>query len=162
MSIRGKVFRFQDNVNTDEIIPARYLNTSEASELAAFVMEDIRPGFGKREDIKDGIFVAGENFGCGSSREHAPLAIKTAGISCIIARSFARIFLRNAINIGLPIVELKDTSGFDEKDRVEICLEAGTVFNHTKNRGLRFPPYPEFLQEIIDAGGWLKYAQKGK
>ena len=109
MKIKGKVFLFKDNVNTDEIIPARYLNTNDLGELAKYCMEDISPGFGQRNDVKGGIIVAGENFGCGSSREHAPISIKYAGICCIIAKSFARIFLRNCINIGLPVVELNKT-----------------------------------------------------
>ena len=116
MNYKGKVFVFGDNVNTDEIIPARYLNTTDPDELARHCMEDIQPDFPKREDLKGSIIVSGENFGCGSSREHAPIAIKGTGIVCIIAQSFARIFLRNSINIGLAIVELKDTSGFKENE----------------------------------------------
>lgn len=160
MIIKGKVFIFGDNVNTDEIIPARYLNTSDPAELAKYCMEDARPGFGQRDDIKGGIIVAGENFGCGSSREHAPIAIKAAGISCVIAESFARIFFRNAINIGLPIVELPDTSSFNEGDIVEIDLTQGKVVNVTKGVEHDAKPYPRFLREIVEAGGWLEYCVK--
>jgi len=160
MKIKGKVFIFGDNVNTDEIIPARYLNTSDPNELAKYCMEDARPGFGKRDDIKGGVIVAGENFGCGSSREHAPIAIKAAGISCVIAKSFARIFFRNSINIGLPIIELENTDEFEEGDIVEIGLEEGIVKNVSKNKIYQVQPYPEFLREIIEAGGWLEYCLK--
>jgi len=160
MKIEGKCFVFGDNVNTDEIIPARYLNTSNPDELARYCMEDIRPGFGKRDDIKGAIIIAGENFGCGSSREHAPIAIKTAGISCVVAKSFARIFFRNAINIALPIVELEQADEFDEGDFVEVDLEAGIVKNKTKNKTYRIHPYPDFLREIMKLGGWLEYCLK--
>jgi 3-isopropylmalate/(R)-2-methylmalate dehydratase small subunit len=160
MKIEGKCFVFGDNVNTDEIIPARYLNTSDPFELAKYCMEDIRPGFGKREDIKGSIIVAGENFGCGSSREHAPIAIKAAGISCVIAKSFARIFFRNAINIALPIVELKEVEEFDEGDVVEVDFENGIIKNKTKNKTYTVHSYPEFLREILKFGGWLEYCLK--
>lgn len=159
MIIKGKVFLFEDNVNTDEIIPARYLNTSDPDELAKHCMEDIRPEFGKKVDIKGSIFIAGKNFGCGSSREHAPLAIKRAGIRSVIAKSFARIFLRNSINIGLPIVELKDISDFKETDLIEIDLGEGLIINHSLNKKYNFDPYPEFLRKIIDMGGWIEYAK---
>ena len=162
MSIKGKVFLFGDNVNTDEIIPARYLNTSDPNELAKYCMEDVRPGFGRREDIRGGIIVAGENFGSGSSREHAPIAIKYSGISCVVAKSFARIFFRNCINIGLPIVELKETDEFDEGDIVEIDLESGRIRNLTKSREYSINPYPDFLQGIIERGGWLEYLRNLK
>ncbi len=162
MKLTGKTFIFGDNVNTDEIIPARYLNTSVAEELAKYCMEDIRPGFAAMAEVKGSILVAGENFGCGSSREHAPLAIKGAGISCIIARSFARIFLRNAINIGLPIVELKDTSQFQEGNRIEVDLGAGKITNLATGTEYTFEPYPNFMKEIIDMGGWIEYAKKNQ
>ena len=162
MIIKGKVFLFGDNVNTDEIIPARYLNTSDPNELAKYCMEDVRPGFGRREDIRGGIIVAGENFGSGSSREHAPIAIKYSGISCVVAKSFARIFFRNCINIGLPIVELKETDEFDEGDIVEIDLESGRIRNLTKSREYSINPYPDFLQRIIEHGGWLEYLRNLK
>lgn len=160
MKIEGKCFVFKDNVNTDEIIPARYLNTSNPDELAKYCMEDIRPGFGKRSDIKGSIIVAGENFGCGSSREHAPIAIKAAGISCVIAKSFARIFFRNAINIALPIIELKEVEEFDEGDIVEVDFENGIIKNKTKNKIYTVQSYPEFLQEVMKFGGWLEYCLK--
>ncbi|HDM70019.1 MAG TPA: 3-isopropylmalate dehydratase small subunit [Thermotogales bacterium] len=162
MSIKGKVFLFGDNVNTDEIIPARYLNTSDPNELAKYCMEDVRPGFGRREDIRGGIIVAGENFGSGSSREHAPIAIKYSGISCVVAKSYARIFFRNCINIGLPIVELKETDEFDEGDIVEIDLESGRIRNLTKSREYSINPYPDFLRGIIERGGWLGYLRSLK
>ena len=162
MIIKGKVFLFGDNVNTDEIIPARYLNTSDPNELAKYCMEDVRPGFGRREDIRGGIIVAGENFGSGSSREHAPIAIKYSGISCVVAKSFARIFFRNCINIGLPIVELKETDEFEERDIVEIDLESGRIRNLTKSREYSINPYPDFLQGIIEHGGWLGYLRSLK
>ena len=157
MKMKGKVFLFGDNVNTDEIIPARYLNTSDPAELARYCMEDVRPGFGRREDIKGGIIVAGKNFGCGSSREHAPIAIKAAGISCVIAKSFARIFFRNSINIGLPIVELSNIEEFEEGDEVEVDLEKGVVKNIVREKEYKIQPYPDFLRNIIKAGGWLEY-----
>lgn len=160
MKVKGKVFVFGDNVNTDEIIPARYLYTSDPKELAKYCMEDIRPGFGSRVDIKGGIIAAGENFGCGSSREHAPISIKAAGIRCVIARSFARIYLRNSINIGLPTIELEDTSGFNENDELEVDFSTGKIINHTSKKQYSIPPYPQFMQDIIQAGGWLNYAKK--
>lgn len=160
MKIKGKAFVFGDNVNTDEIIPARYLYTSDPGELAKYCMEDLRPGFGSREDINGGIFIAGENFGCGSSREHAPISIKAAGIRCVIARSFARIYLRNSINIGLPIIELEDTSGFKESDEVEVDFVQGKIVNRTSGKEYTIPPYPQFMQEIIQCGGWMNYAKK--
>jgi 3-isopropylmalate/(R)-2-methylmalate dehydratase small subunit len=160
MNNRGRIFVFGDNVNTDEIIPARYLSSANAAELALYCMEDCRPGFGKRTDIKGSLFVAGSNFGCGSSREHAPMSIKAAGITCLIARSFARIFLRNCINTGLPIVELPDMSGFTESDEVEVDFAAGRVLNHSSGQSYEFQPYPDFLQDIIHCGGWLNYVRE--
>lgn len=160
MNIKGKIFVFGDNVNTDEIIPARHLITTDPEKLARHCMEDIRQDFAQRKDIKGSIIAAGENFGCGSSREHAPIALKGAGIRCIIAKSFARIFLRNSINIGLPIVELKNISCFKEEDRVEINLNKGTVKNLSTEKEFTFNPYPDFMQEIIESGGWLHYARK--
>jgi 3-isopropylmalate/(R)-2-methylmalate dehydratase small subunit len=160
MKIKGRAFVFGDNVNTDEIIPARYLYTSDPGELAKYCMEDLRPGFGSGDDINGGIFIAGENFGCGSSREHAPISIKAAGIQCVIARSFARIYLRNSINIGLPIIELEDTPGFKENDEVEVDFVKGKISNRTSGKGYTIPPYPQFMQEIIQCGGWMNYAKK--
>ena len=162
MIFKGKVFKFGDHINTDDIIPARYLNSSDPNELAQHLMEDFRSGFGRRQDLKGSIIVAGETFGCGSSREHAPAAIKAAGIVCVIAQSFARIFMRNSINIGLPVIEIESTSEFNEDDLVELDIHAGKAFNHSKKKEFRFGPYPSDLQEIFLAGGWLEYISKGK
>ncbi len=152
MQLNGKALCYGDNVDTDVIIPARYLNTSNPKELAAHCMEDIDPDFLKK--VKPGdIIAAGRNFGCGSSREHAPLAIKTAGISCVIAKSFARIFYRNAINIGLPIIVCD--GDFHNGDVLEVDLTAGTIVNKTTGEKYSFPPFPAFLQKIIEAGGLM-------
>lgn len=155
MIAKGTVHRYQDNVDTDVIIPARYLNTQDAKELASHCMEDIDADFAKR--VNDGdIMVAGLNFGCGSSREHAPLAIKTAGISCVIAKTFARIFYRNAINIGLPILECEAASeGIEAGDEVEVDFNTGLITNKTKNETYQAEPFPEFIQDIIAAGGLM-------
>lgn len=156
MIAKGIVHRYQDNVDTDVIIPARYLNTQDAKELASHCMEDIDAEFAKR--VKDGdIMVAGLNFGCGSSREHAPLAIKRAGISCVIAKTFARIFYRNAINIGLPILECEAASeAIEAGDEVQVDFNTGIITNITKNETYQAEPFPEFIQEIIKAGGLMK------
>lgn len=157
MKLTGKAWKFGDDVNTDEIIPARYLNVSDAFELAAHCMEDIDPDFMKKISKGD-IIVADKNFGCGSSREHAPLAIKTAGISCVIAKSFARIFYRNSINIGLPILECAEAaSKISEGDQIEIDLSSGTITNLTKKKTYKAQPFPEFMQKIISAGGLMNY-----
>ncbi len=158
--LKGRVFKFGDDVNTDEIIPARYLNTSEPSELAKHVMEDADPSF--PEKVKRGdIIVAGKNFGCGSSREHAPIAIKAAGISAVIARSFARIFFRNSINIGLPIFESPEASErIDEGDIVEVNPSTGVIKDLTKNLEFKANPIPADINEIIKAGGLMNYAKK--
>ncbi len=159
MQLTGNAVCYGDHVDTDVIIPARYLNTSDPKELAAHCMEDIDPGFIRK--IKPGdIIVAGQNFGCGSSREHAPLAIKTAGISCVIAKSFARIFYRNAINIGLPIVVCD--GNFSEGDRLTVDLSAGSIQNHTTGESFAFPPFPAFLQKIIEAGGLMNAMAGGE
>jgi 3-isopropylmalate/(R)-2-methylmalate dehydratase small subunit len=160
MILTGKTFVFGDHVNTDEIISARYLNISSGAELARLLMEDLRPGFGRREDLAGAIIIAGENFGCGSSREHAPLAIKSAGIAAVVACSFSRIFLRNAVNIGLPIIESAISGGFTEGDQAQIDLEKGEIVNCSNGRTFSFSPYPPFLQEIMANGGWLPYAKK--
>ena len=152
MQLTGHALCYGDNVDTDVIIPARYLNTSNAQELAAHCMEDIDPDFLQKVKLGD-IIVAGRNFGCGSSREHAPLAIKTAGISCVVAKSFARIFYRNAINIGLPIIVCD--ADFHNGDALEVDLTAGTLRNLTTGESYAFPPFPEFLQKIITAGGLM-------
>lgn len=152
MILKGTAIKYGDNVDTDVIIPARYLNTSDPKELAAHCMEDIDKDFAKK--IKPGdIIVADNNFGCGSSREHAPIAIKYAGISCVVAKSFARIFYRNAINTGLPIIETDAV--IENGDELEIDLSAGKITNLTKGVTDTFPPFPEFLQGIIDSGGLM-------
>ncbi len=154
----GKVFKFGDHINTDEIIPARYLATTDPVELSKNCMEDARPGFGRRDDVNGSVLVAGENFGCGSSREHAPIAIKAAGIQCVVAKSFARIFLRNCINIGLPIVELGRTDEIAEEDFLNVDFSSGKLTNTTQGKEYTINTYPEFLQQIIHSGGWLPYA----
>lgn len=160
MKIKGKTWKFGDDVNTDEIIPARYLNVTDAKELALHCMEDIDPDFVKKVSSGD-IMVAGKNFGCGSSREHAPLVLKTAGISCIIAKSFARIFYRNAINMGYPILECEEASSkITEGDLVEVELSTGIITNHSKNESYKAKPFPEFMQQIISAGGLMNYVMK--
>ena len=152
---RGTVFKYKDNVDTDVIIPARYLNTPDAKELAKHCMEDIDPEFVNNANPGD-IIVAGWNFGCGSSREHAPLAIKTVGISAVIAKSFARIFYRNAINIGLPILECEAAAeAIENGDEVEVNFAEGTITNLTKGETYQAEPFPAFIQEIIAAGGLL-------
>ena len=143
MNVKGFVHKYPDNVDTDVIIPARYLNTPDARELASHCMEDIDPDFTKK--VKDGdIMTGGFNFGCGSSREHAPLAIKTAGISCVIAKTFARIFYRNAINIGLPILECEAASdGIEAGDQVEVNFDTGLITNLTKGETYQAEPFPD-------------------
>ena len=157
MEARGSVFKYGDNIDTDVIIPARYLNTQNARELADHCMEDIDKTFITRVQAGD-IMVGGENFGCGSSREHAPLAIKTAGIACVIAASFARIFYRNAINIGLPIIECpKAAKSIEAGDVVEIDFDSGIITNKTKNETYQGQAFPPFMQKIIEAGGLVNY-----
>ena len=157
MEARGRVFKYGDNVDTDVIIPARYLNTSDPKELAAHCMEDIDADFVK--NVKDGdIIVANKNFGCGSSREHAPLAIKTAGVSCVIASTFARIFYRNSINIGLPILECDEAvKNIDAGDELEVDFKSGLIKNLTKNQEYQGEGFPEFMQKIIDNDGLIGY-----
>ena len=156
--MQGKVWKFGDNVDTDLIIAARYLNTSEPSELAKYVMEDADPEFVNKMSRGD-IIVAGENFGCGSSREHAPIALKAAGISAVIAPTFARIFYRNAFNMGLPIFELTEASEIDEGDVVRVDMDSGEVINETSGKSYKFTPIPEFMQELVDAGGLIEFAK---
>ena len=157
MKANGIVFKYGDNVDTDVIIPARYLNSSDPAELATHCMEDIDKDFIK--NVKKGdIIVASKNFGCGSSREHAPIAIKAAGVSCVIAETFARIFYRNAINIGLPIIECPAASqGIDAGDEVEVDFDSGMIYNHTKNTQFQGQAFPEFMQKIIAAEGLINY-----
>ena len=159
MNAKGFVHKYPDNVDTDVIIPARYLNTPDAKELASHCMEDIDADFTKK--VKDGdIMVGGWNFGCGSSREHAPIAIAASGISCVIARSFARIFYRNAINIGLAILECEAASdGIDAGDEVEVNFDTGVITNITKGETYQAEPFPEFIQEIIRKGGLMASIQ---
>ncbi len=159
MKTQGHVIKYGDNVDTDVIIPARYLNTADPKELAAHCMEDIDPSFIKRVQPGD-IIVAGSNFGCGSSREHAPLAIKESGIAAVVAKSFARIFYRNAINIGLPILECD--ASFDDGDVMEIDFDSGQLKNLNTGVTAGFAPFPAFLQEIISAGGLLNAIRGGK
>jgi 3-isopropylmalate dehydratase small subunit len=155
MKLRGRAHRYGDNVDTDAIIPARYLNLSEPAELAAHCMEDFDVNFSDRVQPGD-VIVAGSNFGCGSSREHAPLAIKATGVSCVIAGSFARIFFRNAINIGLPILESPEAAGaINDGDLVEVELETGHIQDLTTGQDFQARPYPEFMLEIIQAGGLI-------
>ena len=159
MAITGQVIRYGDNVDTDVIIPARYLNTTDHQELAAHCMEDLDPSFVSR--VKPGdIIVAGENFGCGSSREHAPVAIKASGIACVVAKSFARIFYRNAINIGLSIVECDADA--DDGDRLTVDFEQGRIENLTKGTGRVFSAFPPFLQTLLQSGGLLNAVREGK
>lgn len=163
MKAKGTVHKYKNNVDTDVIIPARYLNTQSHEELASHCMEDIDKDFIKKVSKGD-IIVAGNNFGCGSSREHAPIAIKASGISCVIANTFARIFYRNSINIGLPILECKDASqAIDDGDTVEIDFDSGLITNITKNESYQALAFPEFIKEIIDKGGLLKsITEEGK
>lgn len=153
----GKVFKFGDNVDTDVIIPARYLNSSDPKELALHCMEDIDKEFVNKVSAGD-IIVAEKNFGCGSSREHAPIAIKAAGVSCVIAETFARIFYRNAINIGLPIIECPEAAkAIEAGDEVEIDFDSGKIYDRTKGTEFQGQPFPEFMQKLIAAGGLVKY-----
>ncbi len=160
MKAFGKVHKYGDNVDTDVIIPARYLNSADPKELATHCMEDIDKDFVNK--VADGdIMVANLNFGCGSSREHAPIAIKASGISCVIASTFARIFYRNAINIGLPILECDAAAkGIDAGDEVEIDFDTGVITNKTKNQTYQAQPFPEFMKGIINAGGLLNSLKK--
>ncbi len=157
MKVQGKVIKYGNNVDTDVIIPARYLNTTDPAELAAHCMEDLDTTFVGRVQKGD-IMVAGTNFGCGSSREHAPIAIKASGISCVIAKTFARIFYRNAINIGLPIIESPEAAeDISEGDTLEIDFDTGVINNRTKGVSHKGVPFPEFMQKIIAADGLINY-----
>ena len=162
MNAKGFVHKYPDNVDTDVIIPARYLNTPDAKELASHCMEDIDADFASTVEPGD-IIVAGPNFGCGSSREHAPLAIKCCGVKCVIAPSFARIFYRNAINIGLAIVESEEASnGIENGDIVEADLAGGVIYNKTTGKQFSIQPFPPFIQKIIENGGLVASIQKGE
>lgn len=155
--MKGRAWKFKDNIDTDLIIPARYLNTHDPQELARHVMEDADAAWAKK--VKAGDFiVAGENFGCGSSREHAPIAIKAAGVSAVIAKSFARIFYRNAINIGLPILESKEAAdNIKEGDEIEVDLATGQINNQTSGKTFKAGRFPEFMQNLIKAGGLISH-----
>jgi 3-isopropylmalate/(R)-2-methylmalate dehydratase small subunit len=160
MQMAGTVWKFGDNVDTDVIIPARYLNTSQTKDLASHCMEDITPEFAGAVRSGD-MIVAGDNFGCGSSREHAPLAIKGSGVSCVIAKSFARIFYRNAINVGLPIVECPQAVlETKQGDQLSVDLKAGAITNLRTGRTYHTLPFPGFIMRIIDAGGLVPYMRK--
>ena len=157
-----KIYKYKDNVDTDVIIPARYLNSFDAKELASHAMVDIDPTFASTVEKGD-IIVAGQNFGCGSSREHAPLCLKTAGVKCVIAKSFARIFYRNSINIGFPIMECEEAADKIEKgDEVEVDFSTGVITNKTKNETYQSQPFPEFVQKMIDADGLVNYVNSKK
>lgn len=158
--LKGKVWIFGDDIDTDAIIPARYLNTSDPAELARHCMEDADPSFPEKVSRGD-IIVAGKNFGCGSSREHAPLAIKEAGIACVIAESFARIFYRNAINIGLPILESAEAAAFlKEGHQVEVNLDKGEIMEISTGQKFFAVPFPPFMQEIMAKGGLINYVRE--
>ncbi len=157
MKFAGNAHKFGADIDTDAIIPARYLNTSEPAELAKHCMEDADPDFVKK--VKPGdIIVADKNFGCGSSREHAPISIKAAGISCIIARSFARIFYRNSFNMGLPILESSEAAdGISQGDELEVDTDSGEIINKTTGKSFMAQPIPPFMQELIKSGGLMEY-----
>ena len=162
MKAIGRVFKYGDNVDTDVIIPARYLNTSDPKELAAHCMEDIDLDFAR--EVQEGdIIVANKNFGCGSSREHAPIAIKESGISCVIASTFARIFYRNAINIGLPILECDQAvKSIEAGDKLEVNFDTGVIKNLTKNEEYQGEAFPEFMQKIINSNGLIGYIKNSQ
>ena len=162
MRAQGHVFKYGDNVDTDVIIPARYLNSFDAKELASHSMADIDPELA--EKVQDGdLIVAKKNFGCGSSREHAPLCLKTAGVSCVIAETFARIFYRNAINIGLPIIECPQAAQeIEDGDEVEVDFDSGMIYDRTKGTQYQGQAFPEFMQKLIAAGGLVSYTNSRK
>lgn len=162
MEIKGKVWKFGDDINTDEVIPARYLNIADPAELARHCLEGLDPEFAKKVASGD-IIVAGKNFGCGSSREHAPIALKAAGVSCVIAESFARIFFRNGINIGLPILEGQEASRrISEGDELRVDLASGIIENLTWQEKYQATRFPEFIQELISAGGLMEWVARYK
>ena len=160
MDIQGKAWKYGSDIDTDVIIPARYLTSADPEHLAQHCLEDLDEQFVDKMDEGD-LIVAEDNFGCGSSREHAPLSIKAAGVSCVIANSFARIFYRNSINIGLPIMECPEAvAGIDEGDEVEVDVETGTITNLTKDEEYQAEPFPEVMQELINAGGLIAYVNE--
>ncbi|MFA4935049.1 MAG: 3-isopropylmalate dehydratase small subunit [Candidatus Methanoperedens sp.] len=159
LKLPANVWKFGDDIDTDAIIPGKFLTINKPEELAKHAFEGVRPEFAG--GVKDGdIIVAGFNFGCGSSREHAPLALRGAKVKCIIAKSFARIFFRNSINIGLPLLECPDTDKIEEGDRIEVDFESGVITNTTKGETYQATPLPDFVRGIVDAGGLIGYAQK--
>lgn len=159
MIIKGKVHKFSDDINTDDIIAAKYLVSTDSAELGRHCMETINPDFSKAVSPGD-IIVAGRNFGCGSSREHAPLAIKGCGVSAVIAKSFAAIFFRNAINIGLPFLESADVDKIGDGDLIEIDLSTGIIKNITQDKDYKTQAFPEFLQQIVQSGGLINWVKK--
>ncbi|MCU0572499.1 MAG: 3-isopropylmalate dehydratase small subunit [Syntrophobacteraceae bacterium] len=160
MKLQGTAWKFGDDVDTDAIIPARYLNTTDPALLAAHCMEDADPDFTKKVRPGD-MIIAGKNFGCGSSREHAPISIKAAGVSCVIAASFARIFFRNAFNMGLPILECPEAAAaISTGDVVEVDLDGGIVVNHTRNETYQAQQVPPFMQQLVKAGGLIPYVRE--
>ena len=160
MKAEGRIFRYGDNVDTDVIIPARYLNTSDRKELASHCMEDIDSSFVSKVEKGD-IIVAGKNFGCGSSREHAPIAIKESGVSCVIASTFARIFFRNSINIGLPILECPEASAeIKAGDKVSVDFSSGVILDETTGKEYKAEPFPPFMQNLIESGGLIPYIKE--
>ncbi len=162
MNLKGKVYKFGADIDTDAIIPARYLNTTDPKELAKHCMEDADPTFPSKVEAGD-IIVADKNFGCGSSREHAPIAIKAAGVSCVVAKSFARIFYRNSINIGLPILECpQGIDAINEGDEIEVDLVKGLVKNLRTGEEYEATPFPEFMQNIMAKGGLINYVKESK
>ncbi len=156
---KSKVWKFGDNIDTDVIIAARYLNTSDPSVLAKHIMEDARPDFLQHFQVGD-VIVAGENFGCGSSREHAPIALKAAGVQCVIAKGFARIFYRNAFNTGFPILELQECNEINEGDLLQVDIEEGSIYNGTQDKTYHFTPIPPFMRDLLMSGGLMEYAKK--
>lgn len=160
MILKGKVHKFSDDINTDDIIAAKYLVSTDGAELGRHCMETINPSFSQAVSPGD-IIVAGNNFGCGSSREHAPLAIKGCGVSAVIAKSFAAIFFRNAINIGLPFLELADVDKINHGDMIEIDLSTGVINNLTQNTQFKTQAFPKFLQQIVECGGLINYIKRG-
>jgi len=159
MIIKGKVHKFSDDINTDDIIAAKYLVSCDAQELGRYCMETISPDFSQKVSPGD-IIVAGNNFGCGSSREHAPLAIKGCGIAAVIAKSFAAIFFRNAINIGLPFLESADVDKINDGDIIEIDLDSGVIKNITQDKNYKTQAFPKFLQQIVESGGLINYIKR--
>lgn len=160
MKIKGKAWKFGDDIDTDAIIPARYLNSTDPAFLASHCMEDADPDFSRKVSEGD-VIVAGKNFGCGSSREHAPVAIKGLKISCVIAHSFARIFYRNSFNMGLPILECPQAAAaINAGDEIEVDLDGGLIINHTQKQTYKAQPVPPFMQQLLEAGGLINYVQR--